>query len=195
SPFRAQAAVRHVLSEASGDGHVGFPEELLREKAVELTQIPPAGITDAIEQLRITDEVVRDSVQAASGGNVQANPDREGEGGDDEHLVAHAPGSPESLIFLKPLFLAELGVARAIRALAKGPHPLPAVDVAAAIAWAEKRMDIAFADSQRAAIREALTRKLLVITGGPGTGKTTIVRAIIDVFGAKSLRVLLCAPT
>ena len=54
SPYRAQAAVRHVLSEATGDGHVGFPEELLREHAVEMTQIPPAGIIDAIEQLRIT---------------------------------------------------------------------------------------------------------------------------------------------
>ena len=65
SPFRAQAAVRHVLSEATGDGHVGFPEEQLREKAVALSQIPPAGIIDAIEQLRITDEVVQDSVQRA----------------------------------------------------------------------------------------------------------------------------------
>jgi exodeoxyribonuclease V alpha subunit len=194
SPFRAQAAVRHILSEASSDGHVGYPEELLREQATALTQIPSDGITDAIEQLRITDEVVRDSVQAASGGSVRANPDREG-GGEKVHPVADAPGSPESLIFLKPLFLAELGVARAIRALAQGPHPLPAVNVDTAIVWAEKKMQIAFAESQRAAIREAVTQKLMVVTGGPGTGKTTIVRAIIEIFLAKSLRVLLCAPT
>jgi exodeoxyribonuclease V alpha subunit len=201
SPFRAQAAVRHVLSEASGDGHVGYPEELLRERAVELTQIPPAGIDDAIEQLRITDEVVRDSIQGAERGTRNAEPKAEdqkpaADGQEDSNSALRAPHSAlDELIFLKPLFLAELGVSRAVRALAKGPHPLPAVNVDAAIAWAEKRMDIAFADSQRAAVREALTRKLLVITGGPGTGKTTIVRAIIDVFGAKSLRVLLCAPT
>src|SRR5262249_13467157 len=77
----------------------------------------------------------------------------------------------------------------------RGAQGLRGVNVEAGIAWAEKKMSIAFAASQRNAIREALTRKLLVITGGPGTGKTTIVRAIIDVFGAKSLRVLLCAPT
>ena len=100
---------------------------------------------------------------------------------------------PNRLIFLKPLFLAELGVSRAVKALAQGSHPLPAVNVDAAIAWAEKKMDIAFADSQRDAIREAVTQKLLVVTGGPGTGKTTIVRAIIEIFQAKSLRVLLCA--
>src|SRR5438067_2495529 len=68
SPFRAQAAVRHVLSEATGDGHVGFPEELAMTAAEELTQIPPDGIRDAVEQLRITDEIVRDSIVLASGG-------------------------------------------------------------------------------------------------------------------------------
>ena len=71
SPYRAQAAVRHVLQEESGNGHVGFPEELLREKAVEMTESEPNGIIDAIEQLRITDEVVRDSITSASGGKVQ----------------------------------------------------------------------------------------------------------------------------
>lgn len=193
SPFRAQAAVRHVLAEASSDGHVGYPEELLRERAVELTQIPPTGITDAIEQLRITDEVVRDSVQAASAA-AALNGEQPSLEAASSAASSH-PSLADTLIFLKPLFLAELGVARAVRALARGPHPLPAVNADAAIAWAQQRMGISFAESQRAAIREALTQKLLVLTGGPGTGKTTIVRAVIDVFVAKALRVLLCAPT
>ena len=188
SEFRAQAAVRHVLKEASTDGHVGFPEELLREKAAELTQITPDAITSAIEQLRIIDEVVRDSIQAASKGTALTN--------DEQKLLDEVtPATPESLIFLKPLFFAEIGVARAIRALAAGAHPLPAVNVEAAINWTEQKMTIAFAKSQRLAIEEAITRKVMVVTGGPGTGKTTIVRAIIEIFLAKSLRVLLCAPT
>jgi len=188
SEFRAQASIRHVLKEAGGDGHVGFPEALLSEKAVELTSITPLNITSAIEQLRITDEIVRDSIQSASGGKAQADADSK-----EEDKVN--PASPESLIFLKPMFLAELGVARAIRTLAAGPHPLPQVNVEAAIDWTEKKMGIAFATSQRAAISETITRKLMVVTGGPGTGKTTIVRAIIEIFLAKALRVLLCAPT
>jgi exodeoxyribonuclease V alpha subunit len=187
SPFRAQAAVRHVLQEATGDGHVGFPEELLLENAVEMTQILPTGIADAIQKLREIDEVVRDSVAVLSGGR-QPPVSEEAQGAD-------APRSGESLIFLKPLFHSELGVARSIRALLRGRHPLPAVNVDAAIAWAEKKMRIAFAESQRAAIRAAVTHKMLVITGGPGTGKTTIVRAIIEMFVAKSLKVVLCAPT
>jgi exodeoxyribonuclease V alpha subunit len=186
SPYRAQAAVRHVLSEASGDGHVGFPEELLLTAAEQLTEIPEKGIADAIEQLRITDEVVRDQ------GIGERGEGREKTADDSSNP---SPLSPSPLIFLKSLFLAELGVARAIKALAKGPHPLPAVDMSPAIAWVEKKMGIMLAGSQRTAIQEAVANKLVVVTGGPGTGKTTIVRAILEIFLAKSLRVLLCAPT
>ena len=194
SPFRAQAAVRHVLSEAASDGHVGFPEELLRERAGALTSMPPAGIADAIEQLRIADEVVRDSVEAVRAAPHPPTPLSQGERGANTSPPA-GEGLGERLIFLKPLFLAELGVARAVKALALGPHPLPAVNADAAIAWAEKKMGLAFAASQVEAIRAALRSKLLVLTGGPGTGKTTIIRAIIEIFIAKSLRVLQCAPT
>ena len=188
SPERAQAAVRHVLNEARGDGHVGYPEELAVTAAGELTQIPPDAIRDAVEQLRLTDEIVRDSIDLASGG--REPPDSESKSGG-----SRPPLADDSLLYLKPLFLAELGVARQIKALAAGPHPLSTAAVDAAIDWAERKMGLTFADSQRAAVREAVTRKLMVVTGGPGTGKTTIVRAIIDIFLAKALRVQLCAPT
>ncbi|MFO0826036.1 MAG: ATP-dependent RecD-like DNA helicase [Gemmataceae bacterium] len=196
SPYRAQAAVRHVLSETSGDGHVGYPEELLVTDAEQLTEIPEKGIADAIEQLRITDEVVRDSVANAERGTRNAESKTEDNTREPNSVPDSALRTPHSeLIFLKSLFLAELGVARAIRALAKGPHPLPAVDMSPAITWVEKKMGILLAGSQRTAIQEAVANKLVVVTGGPGTGKTTIVRAILEIFLAKSLRVLLCAPT
>ena len=65
SPFRAQAAVRHVLHTAQSDGHVGLPAELLETNAVELTQIPPEGIQAAIDVLRLDQEIV---IDPASGG-------------------------------------------------------------------------------------------------------------------------------
>jgi exodeoxyribonuclease V alpha subunit len=101
----------------------------------------------------------------------------------------------DSLLYLKPLFLAETGVARQINALRDGHHPLPDTDADKALAWVESTMSITLAESQRNAIRAAVTRKLLVVTGGPGTGKTTIVRAILEIFAAKRQRVLLAAPT
>jgi exodeoxyribonuclease V alpha subunit len=185
SPFRAQAAVRHVLQEAQSDGHVGLPEELTMQAAELLTQIAPDGIRDAVEQLRVTDEIVRDSVALVTKDAPGAGRTLEAEG-----LPADA-----QLLYLKPLFLAELGVARQLGALARGAHPLRTADHTAALAWAEQKMGITFADSQRRAVTEAVTHKLMVVTGGPGTGKTTIVRAILEIVSAKSLRVLLAAPT
>jgi exodeoxyribonuclease V alpha subunit len=199
SPFRAQAAVRHVLQEASADGHVGFPEELALTAAEELTHISPDGIRDAVEQLRITDEIVRDSPILASGGRANAECGMRNAESSPEPASASEFRTPHSefdtLLYLKPLFLAELGVARQVKALARGPHPLAGADADAAVRWAEERMRISFADGQRAAVREAVTRKLMVVTGGPGTGKTTLVRAVLEIFQAKALRVMLCAPT
>ena len=179
SPLRAKAAVRHVLQEAGGEGHVGLPEELVTEQTAALMGSGPELVTAAIEELRLTEEVVRDTPFLAAG------------------VTSPPPEYAESsaLLYLKPMFLAELGVARAVKALLTGSHPIPATDVPAAVAWAESRLGFELAPAQRQAVGLALTEKVLVLTGGPGTGKTTIVRAILDLFEAKKQRVLLCAPT
>jgi exodeoxyribonuclease V alpha subunit len=72
---------------------------------------------------------------------------------------------------------------------------LPAIDIESALSWVEKKIGLELAPTQREAIRQAASRKLLVITGGPGVGKTTIVRGILEIFAAKGLRCELCAPT
>ena len=76
-----------------------------------------------------------------------------------------------------------------------GKLPWPWIDEEKAVPWVEKRSGLQLADSQRAAIRSALTAKALVITGGPGVGKTTIVNSILKILAAKSVKLLLCAPT
>jgi exodeoxyribonuclease V alpha subunit len=165
SPLRARAAVRFVLQELSGEGHVGYPEADVIERTAALTGIDRAIVATAIEAGRKDDDFVRE------------------------------PWDGEPWIYLKPLFLAEIGVAREVRKLCDGQHPLPAIDVEAALAWVEKQMRLELADTQRDAIRRAATQKVLVVTGGPGTGKTTIVRGILEVFAAKGQRVALAAPT
>src|SRR5262249_41034382 len=64
-----------------------------------------------------------------------------------------------------------------------------------ALPWVAERLKLTFAESQTAAIRQALACKVLVVTGGPGVGKTTIVRGILRVLSAKGVKLLLCAPT
>src|SRR5215472_2732577 len=73
--------------------------------------------------------------------------------------------------------------------------PWPRIDPDKALAWVERRIGLALAESQVAAIRLALKSKVLVMTGGPGVGKTTIVNAILRILAAKSVSLLLCAPT
>jgi exodeoxyribonuclease V alpha subunit len=79
--------------------------------------------------------------------------------------------------------------------LAKGELPWTSIDPDKAISWIEQRINLTLAESQKAAVGVALASKVLVITGGPGVGKTTIVNAILRILSAKHVRLLLCAPT
>ena len=111
-----------------------------------------------------------------------------------EGEVVREPGNPPWL-YLKPLFLAELGIARIVHKLMQAEHPLPSIDVEAAIARVEQKMGLELATSQREALRAATRDKVLVITGGPGVGKTTLVRGVLEIFSSRNLRCTLCAPT
>src|SRR5262249_49747365 len=125
SPLRAQAALRYVLQQLSNEGHVGFPEAAVIARTTELTQIDPAIVQASVELARNDGEVVRE------------------------------PGGEEPWLYLKSLFLAEQGVARSLRLLREGPHPLPSIDLTAALAWVERQMSLELAPTQRDAIRQA----------------------------------------
>jgi exodeoxyribonuclease V alpha subunit len=98
-------------------------------------------------------------------------------------------------VFLSGLHRAERTIAERLTRLANGSLPWPWIDANKALPWVEQRIGFGLAESQVAAIRLALTSKVLVMTGGPGVGKTTIVKAILRILAAKSTNLLLCAPT
>ena len=98
-------------------------------------------------------------------------------------------------MFLAGLHRAERAIAERLLRLADGELPWPSIDPDKALPWVEQRSGLQLADSQKTAIRLALTSKVLVITGGPGVGKTTIVKSILQVLAAKGVKLLLCAPT
>ena len=98
-------------------------------------------------------------------------------------------------VFLRGLFLAERDVADSIRALQASPGQRREFDAAAAVDWANHRMGVELIGEQRQAVHEAVTQKVFVLTGGPGTGKTTILRAVISVLEVLGQRVALAAPT
>jgi len=98
-------------------------------------------------------------------------------------------------VFLAGLYRAERAIAERLLTLIKGWLPWPWIDPDKALPWVAERLKLTFADSQTAAIRQALACKVLVITGGPGVGKATIVKGILRILSAKGVKLLLCAPT
>ncbi len=165
SLIRAQAGVRHVLKEWSEQGHCAA----LRPKLIEL----------AVKLLEISEPVIVQAVDA----ELQAG-----------NLVSDIVNDQEAL-FLTPLHRSETGCAKHLLRLLGGTPPWGRIEPVKAIPWVEQRSGLTFSDSQREAIAQVVNSKVSIITGGPGVGKTTIVNSILTILRAKSIEVLLCAPT
>ncbi|MBI2213962.1 MAG: ATP-dependent RecD-like DNA helicase [Acidobacteria bacterium] len=162
---RARAGVSHALSDAAGRGHCGLPFEELVELASRLLEIPPDIVTEAIELELQSRRIATDTIRE------------------------------RRAIFLGPLFRAEAEIARAILGLREGKLPWPEINVARAIPWVEKKLRINLSPTQKSALATVLGAKVSVITGGPGVGKTTLLRSLIEIVGAKEATIALAAPT
>ncbi len=110
-------------------------------------------------------------------------------------VLEDLPDASDTAVFLRALHAAESGVAARVRTLLIQPMLPLEIDLDRALDWFEKAETISLARQQRQAILAGLTRKVLVITGGPGTGKTTLVRGIVKILEKKRQKVLLAAPT
>ena len=162
---RVRAGISYALTEAMDEGHCGLPTEELIPLAEKLLEVPQEFIRTALDL-----ELQEGTVVA----------DRVGE---------------TPCVFLAGLHRAERIIAERLTRLANGKLPWPWIDPDKALPWVEGRIDLSLAESQVAAIRLALMSKVLVMTGGPGVGKTTIVNAILRILAAKGTNLLLCAPT
>ena len=166
SPQRLRAGLLFALSEASVQGHVFLPRSRLLEEASALLEIEQTLLEPVLDQLQ-----QRQSV------------------------VAVVRSDDETAIFTLRLEAAEAAVANHIRELLSHGADGGTIDVDQAVAWYQREASIELAKNQRQALAAALNGRVLVVTGGPGTGKTTLVRGITQIFGARKQRVLLAAPT
>ena len=116
----------------------------------------------------------------------------DGELASGEVVVGFTDG--REVIFLAGLYRAEQSIADTLLRLRAGILPWPAIDADRAIPWVERRTGVMLSPSQREALRLALVTKVCVVTGGPGVGKTTLVRSILQTLAAKRVRIALAAP-
>ncbi|WP_395718307.1 ATP-dependent RecD-like DNA helicase [Prosthecobacter sp.] len=98
-------------------------------------------------------------------------------------------------LYLPYLRKAEQNIAAGVKSLAALPSSYPSIDEDAALAWVMKKTGKELAESQQRAVREALRHRMLIITGGPGVGKTTILRSILLILQSKQVKIVLAAPT
>jgi exodeoxyribonuclease V alpha subunit len=165
SLLRACAGLSHVLLEATGDGHCALPMEFLKDEAGKLLLVDLKVIDAALDQTLAGGDLVKEEIEG------------------------------QELVFLPSLKRAEEGIAARVRGLCSAPSQYPPIDFEKAIEWCRKRTGKELAPSQRAALKQALSNRALIITGGPGVGKTTLVNTILLILRAKKIRCNLCAPT
>ena len=163
--IRLRAGIGFALNEATSDDHCALPTGELLRMTAKLLDVPAELVTTALELELADAEVIADTVAG------------------------------QACIFLTGLFRAEREIAERLRALARGALPWPRIDADAAIPWVGQSTGLHLAPSQEMAVRTALASPVLVITGGPGVGKTTLVKSILQILLAKKIAISLGAPT
>ncbi len=165
SPERVKAFVLYLLEKAAEQGHVFSFQEELDEACAKELEVDTEKTRQAVDSL-LQNRLIR--VEKYAG---------------------------KTAVYLPHLFEAQEGVVRAILKIGSLPQPSPPLDIDRTIASVERDLCLQFSPHQKEAIKECFQKRLLVITGGPGTGKTTIIRAVVAIFESLGQKVMLAAPT
>ncbi|OJW47165.1 MAG: recombinase RecD [Alphaproteobacteria bacterium 41-28] len=165
SLVRTQAGLNHVLLESMDEGHCALPVKELLAKAEELLEVSQAILQKALREELRSEDLIQDKIEN------------------------------ENCIFLRGLYHSERSVANTLKNIFQGTLSWGAIDAEKAIPWVEKKLSLTLSPSQQEAIRKALSSKVLVITGGPGVGKTTLIKSLLTILLAKGIKISLCAPT
>jgi exodeoxyribonuclease V alpha subunit len=165
SVIRARAGINYVLMEALSEGHCGLHKDDLLAKAEKLLAIDQDTLCEGLNLELAEYNLVEDTVLSVPS------------------------------IFLGAYAAYERSIARKLKELAEGIPSWHDIDRNKAISWIESKLDITLADKQKLAIEQTIKSKVTIITGGPGTGKTTLLKSLVNILKQRKLKILLCAPT
>ncbi len=165
SPTRIDAGILHTLGTIEEEGHTCSLLDDLLGKSAKLLDLPADSILSRLDSLREREDLV----------------------------VLNRDG--ELRYQLIQTYKAEASLAKSVNALLRSPAGLPSIKIDKAVDWAQSRAGFTFSEGQQQAIRTSLESKVSILTGGPGTGKTTILRAVVQILRAKKVRLQLASPT
>jgi len=165
SPHRIDAGIEYLLWEVSNEGHTCLPKEELLKQTSALLEVDSALIEERLDTLVMHERLVTTSLEE------------------------------EVFYWVRPLYLAEIGIARELERLLTAKCSIRDMDTSKAIEWMEEKMGLRLASQQKAAALLSLEEKFHVITGGPGTGKSTITKGILRITEKLTNSILLAAPT
>ena len=173
SRLRVEAGILYVLNQLSNEGHVYFPYKPLILRSCDILGVDPEPVIQGLGKLAMDQEIVIEDI-------------------DESH---DAFKEYHKAVYLTRFHLCETGIARRLIALVSGTKSIRYIDTGKAIDWVQRRLSITLAENQKKAVAWAVENKVMVITGGPGTGKTTIINAVLKIFARLKAVILLAAPT
>lgn len=181
SPLRVEAAALYALQKATEDGNVYLPQDRLVEEVGAQVGAPPEAALDALDALERDQRLVREDFSEDDAPDAASGTD--------------AAEGADIGVYLGRYHHCEAKTAYYLHRLLHSPKAVRFPDPDALAARVAAALPIRLAPEQLAAVTAAARSKVLVITGGPGTGKTTIINAVIRLFETARARILLAAPT
>lgn len=173
SDLRIRAGILYVLNQMAEDGHVYYPYHELLDKCAEILEVDPYLVADALKYMTSGQKISVETIAAAGPDSAAA----------------------DTAVYLSRYYTCETGIAAMIKRLLNTPRALRAIDTNRALAWVQAQLAFTLAKNQAEAVVDAAKNKVMVITGGPGTGKTTIIRAVLAIFAKLKVNIKLAAPT
>jgi exodeoxyribonuclease V alpha subunit len=173
APPRAEAGILYVLNELSEEGHVYYPYEQLIARCGEILEVGRDIIIQAIGAIAFEGRIVIEDLN--------------------QDLEVFQPN--HKAVYLKRFHVSETGAAHHLTRLIVSSKSIRKIDEDKAVQWVQGKIRLALAPKQIEAVKTASQEKVMVITGGPGTGKTTIINALIRIYRELGAKILLAAPT
>ncbi|MBN2479689.1 MAG: ATP-dependent RecD-like DNA helicase [Parachlamydiales bacterium] len=169
SHLRILSGIEYVLMELTNQGHTCYPKEKFLPIAERILEVDSSLIENEIKTLILKNELIKDDLEI--------------------------DGEKTSFLWLKTFYNFEKNIAEELNRIKNSDSSIRKIDIDKAIIWAQKELKIELAEKQIEAIKQALANKVQIITGGPGTGKSTITKVILTILKQVTKKIILCAPT